>query len=64
MNLDKWGRASSDRCECAMVLSLSHIANVCPLTMVSGSGLQRFRLADDDDAIDWSDQTAMEALTK
>jgi len=56
-------RASSDKYECAMPQTVSHIMNACPLAMLSDGGLQRLHLANDD-TINWLEQMAMKAKRK
>jgi len=40
-NLHKWGLASSDKCECGMAQTMSHLVNECPLTKLSDGDMQR-----------------------
>jgi len=41
----QWGLASSDKCECGMVPTMSHILSECPKTVLFDGGLQRFHCA-------------------
>ena len=52
-DLRKWGLASSDRCRCRMVQTMSHIVDDCPVSKFHDGGLQRLYSAADDVAVNW-----------
>jgi len=52
-DLHKWGLASSDKCRCGMVQTMSHIVDDCPVNKFHDGGLQRLHSAADDVAVNW-----------
>ena len=61
-NLHKWKTASSDKCQCGGVQTMSHIVESCPLTRFD-SDLLRLHSADDC-AVTWLQNIAVKASAK
>jgi len=60
-NLHKWGLASSDKCECGTVQTMSHIVNECPVSKLHDAACKD---SADDVAVNWLEGTAMKALVR
>jgi len=60
-SLHKWHMASTDKCECGDVQTMSHIVDTCPLFRFADGDLSRLHSADDC-AIAWLQSAAVKAL--